>query len=176
MLLGKEERLHRLLYPGSFNPITIGHLDLIERAGQLCDEIVIAVMTSGAKQATASLLARQEIIKQAVQNLHCKAKITIISYEGLLATLYDEIDADAVVRGIRNQADYVYEQTMTVINRELNSNFETVFLAAKPELAHISSSLVREMRRLGNDYQAWIPEGTYELVEKSLSESDRIAE
>lgn len=165
--------MYRLIYSGSFSPITIGHMDLIQRASGLCDELVVAVLNSGSKDLELSLEDRKMLVEAAIDRQGLSHKVRVISFDGILADLYRQEKAQAVVRGLRSPLDYDYEVPMVEINRELNPDFETLFLQAKPELAHVSSSLIREMRRLGKDYQTWLPPGVYELLQTCLSKEER---
>lgn len=165
--------LYRLIYSGCFSPITIGHMDLIQRASGLCDELLVAVLNSGSKDLDLTLEDRKLLVERAIDCQGLSNQVRVISFDGLLADLYREEQAQAVVRGLRSPMDYDYEVPMVAINRELNPDFETIFLQAKPELAHVSSSLIREMRRLGQDYQNWLPPGVYELLQTCLSKGER---
>lgn len=148
-------------------------MDLIRRASGLCDELLVAVLNSGSKDLELTLEDRKLLVERAIDCQGLSHKVRVISFDGLLADLYREEKAQAVVRGLRSPMDYDYEVPMVAINRELNPDFETIFLQAKPELAHVSSSLIREMRRLGQDYQNWLPPGVYELLQTCLSKGER---
>ena len=143
----------RAVFPGSFDPITIGHIDIIERALPLFDEVVIAIGVNAAKKYRWSLEERKRFIEQAFKDV---AEVRVMTYEGLTTDFCKNIEADYIVRGVRNSNDFIYEQTIAQANKE-NFGIESIFLAASPKVAYISSSIVRDIERNGGDYSKLVP-------------------
>jgi len=142
------------LFPGSFDPITLGHLDIIERALPLFDEIRIAVGTNSAKKYLFSLEQRSSWIKQTFEN---EPKINIVTYEGLTVDFAQKQGVNFLLRGLRNPADFEFEKAIAQANRELVPNLETVFLLTSARYAYISSSIVREVYNHNGDYSRFVP-------------------
>lgn len=134
--------MERIIYPGTFDPITIGHVDVIERAARLCDELVIAIMHNAAKETTFSIEERTEMIYESCSHIK---NIKVVSKEGLTVKLAEEMNARALVRGIRAVMDYEYELRTATANLMLNPDVETIFLVSRPEFSFVSSSVVKEI-------------------------------
>ncbi len=150
--------------PGSFDPITNGHLDVIERAVKLFDELVIAVSadpSDQAKQPLFNLGERTELIKEVAGHLQT---LKVISFKGLLVDLCRDVQADCVVKGIRAVSDFDYEMKQAHMNARMG--VETVFLPTSPEFSYLSSSLIKEVVSLGGEVTGLVPE----IVEKRLKE------
>lgn len=142
------------LFPGSFDPITLGHVDIIERAVPLFDEIKIAVGTNSAKNYLFSLEQRVQWIEQTFAH---EPKISVISYEGLTVDFAREQGVQFLLRGLRNPADFEFEKAIAQANREMVPDLETVFLLTSARYAYISSSIVREVYNHGGDFQKFVP-------------------
>ena len=142
------------LFPGSFDPITLGHVDIIERAVPLFDEIKIAVGTNSAKNYLFPLEQRVEWIKQTFAH---EPKISVITYEGLTVDFAREQGVQFLLRGLRNPADFEFEKAIAQANREMVPDLETVFLLTSARFAYISSSIVREVYNHGGDFQKFVP-------------------
>jgi pantetheine-phosphate adenylyltransferase len=142
------------LFPGSFDPITLGHVDIIERAVPLFDEIRIAVGTNSAKNYLFSLEQRVQWIKETFAH---EPKITVITYEGLTVDFAQEQGVQFLLRGLRNPADFEFEKAIAQANREMVPNLETVFLLTSARYAYISSSIVREVYNHGGDFSKFVP-------------------
>lgn len=140
------------LFAGSFNPFTIGHLSVVERALQLFDRIVIAV-GANADKAVDRLDDRLDAIREAVADM---PQVSVTSYTGLTVDLADQIGASALLRGVRSVADFEYERNMADVNRRL-TGIETVLMFSLPEHAAVSSSIVRELKRYGRDVSSFLP-------------------
>ncbi len=149
--LGREIFMKTALIPGSFDPITMGHLNVIERASRIFDRVVVAVMMNDSAKYADSLSSksymftieeRLEMVKEAIADIE---NAEAISNGGMLIDLFDEVGADAVVRGIRNSADLEYEMIHASWNKEHNERFEAVFLPTAPELENISSTEIRRL-------------------------------
>lgn len=135
----------KAIFPGTFDPFTIGHADIVRRSLSFADEIIIAVGINVAKHTIEERDKRLESIRKLYTD---EPRVTITSYDGLTADFAREMSADVIIRGVRNIADYEYERNMADINRHL-TNIETVLLFSSPELAYVSSSMVRELIQLG---------------------------
>ncbi len=142
------------LFPGSFDPITLGHVDIIERAVPLFDEIKIAVGTNSAKNYLFSLEQRVKWIEQTFAN---EPKVSVITYEGLTVDFARELGVQFLLRGLRNPADFEFEKAIAQANREMVPDLETVFLLTSARYAYISSSIVREVYNHGGDFQKFVP-------------------
>ena len=144
------------LYPGSFDPPTLGHEDLIRRAAALADQLIVAVVVNPNKQPLFSAAERVGLLADAVGDL---PNVTINRFEGLVVDYARTLGATILVRGVRSVGDFEAEQQMAQMNRHLHPGLDTVFLAPSPGLGHLSSSLVREIARLGGDVIGLVPAG-----------------
>jgi pantetheine-phosphate adenylyltransferase len=147
--------MRRVVFPGSFDPITYGHVDLIHRALPLFDEVIIAIGTNSQKKYLFELDQRISWLKELFANEAC---IKIDHYQGLTIEYCKKQNANYILRGIRNAADFDYERTISQINYTVSKNIETVFLIARPELSHVSSTIVRELVLGYGDISAFVPE------------------
>jgi pantetheine-phosphate adenylyltransferase len=143
------------LYPGSFDPLTNGHLDILARARRLADRVVVAILENDTKTPLFSVEERMEMIREIVAD---DSTISVRSFKGLLVDVAKETGATLIVRGLRAVSDYEYELQMALMNRRLASDVETVFLMAKEEFSYVSSRLVKEVARLGADVRGLVPE------------------
>ncbi len=146
--------MRKAVFPGSFDPITLGHQDLIKRSMPLFDEIVIAIGVNADKKYMFSLEDRKRFIEETFKG---EVKVSVITYEGLTIDLCHQIKAEFILRGLRNPADFEFEKAIAHTNRAL-SNIETIFLLTAAETSFISSSIVRDVIRNGGDYQKLVPE------------------
>jgi pantetheine-phosphate adenylyltransferase len=142
------------IYPGSFDPVTNGHLDIIERARHLFDEIIVAVSENSTKHPYFSLPERIVFLKKAVRSIPL---VRVESFTGLLMRYVKNKNAVAVIRGLRAVSDFEYEFQMALMNRRQNAGFETVFLMPDEKYTYLSSSLVREVSRLGGQVAGLVP-------------------
>lgn len=143
------------LYPGSFDPLTNGHLDILSRARRLADRVVIAILENDVKTPLFSVSERLEMIREIVGE---DPSTRVQSFKGLLVDFARESGATLLVRGLRAVSDYEYELQMALMNRRLAPSIETVFLMAKEEYSYVSSRLVKEVARLGADVSGLVPE------------------
>ena len=150
----------RFIFPGTFDPFTIGHLDLAVRAASLCDELIVAVLNNINKRTAFTL---EERVRMAGRCLAAYDTIVVKGYEGLIADFYRQEEATCVVRGIRSESDFGSEFVMSAANRRLDPNFETCFLPARSEFSFMSSSVVREIATFGGDISTMVP---MEIVEE----------
>lgn len=144
--------MKRFVFPGSFDPFTLGHVDIVRRALPLCDELIIAVGENTEKKYLFSLEKRIAFISATC----AEPKIKVVSYTGLTIDFCKSIQATALLRGLRNPADFEFEKSVAQINRRL-SGIETLFLLTAADLAYISSSVVREIMIHGGDYSSLVP-------------------
>jgi pantetheine-phosphate adenylyltransferase len=143
------------LYPGSFDPLTNGHLDILSRARRLADRVVVAILENDVKTPLFSVSERIEMIRGIVAD---EVSTPVRSFSGLLVDFADEVGATLIVRGLRAVSDYEYELQMALMNRRLNPSIETVFLMANEEYSYVSSRLVKEVAKLGGDVSGLVPE------------------
>ncbi|MFO1391951.1 MAG: pantetheine-phosphate adenylyltransferase [Agitococcus sp.] len=143
----------RVIYPGTFDPITNGHKDLVERASRLFDEVVVAVAAGHHKKPLFDLNERVELVRQVTAHL---PNVKVCGFSQLLAKFVQEQQATAVLRGLRAVSDFEYEFQLANMNRQLVEDFETVFLTPSENLSFISSTLVREIARLGGDVSKFV--------------------
>lgn len=160
----KSKRL--ALYPGSFDPVTNGHLDVVLRASRLFDELVVAVGQNYAKDAIFSVEERLEHLRITCGNI---PEVRIASFSGLLAHAVREFGAVAVVRGLRAVSDFEWEFQMALMNRELDPKCETIFLMPSPQFSFISSKMIREIARLKGDITPFVPSPIAEEVMRKLT-------
>ena len=146
--------MKKAIFPGSFDPITLGHYDIINRSLPLFDEIIIAIGINADKKYMFDLEIRKKFIQDAFAN---EPKISVISYEGLTIDLCKKLDAELILRGLRNPADFEFEKAIAHTNRRL-SKIETVFLLTAAQTSFISSSIVRDVIRNGGDYKVLVPD------------------
>ena len=150
----------RYLFPGSFDPPTVGHLDLIERSAKLCDELAVVLLNNRAKKYCYSLECRRKMLERITAHI---TNVRIYAYDGMLCDAVRELNVDAVIRGIRNEQDYSYERDMAYYNAVLG-DVETIFLPAKVELSVTSSSGVREILHYGKSAEGFVPEQILDLL------------
>jgi pantetheine-phosphate adenylyltransferase len=146
--------MKRALVPGTFDPITNGHLDVINRASKIFDEVVVAVAKSEKKHTLFSLEERQQLAELATADI---PNVKVISFTGLLVDLAYEVDAHAVVKGLRAITDFEYEFQMAALNSTMRKNVETFFIMSPPEYMYLSSSILREMASMGGDVSKFVP-------------------
>ena len=147
------------IYPGTFDPITNGHIDIVERAAKLVDRLVIGVAISHGKGPTFSLEERVAIVREETAHLTDRAEIIVQPYENLLMHFAQDLGASVIIRGLRAVADFEYEFQMTAMNQQLNRQIETVFLMADPRHQAVAARLVKEIARLGGDISGFVTPG-----------------
>ncbi len=157
----------RAIFPGSFDPLTHGHLDIIKRSSPIFDEIVVAVLNNADKHPMFSVEERCEMISEVLPTVDTgECRILVDSFSGLTADFAKRVNATAIVRGIRAVSDYEYELRMALMNRRLEPSIETVFLMAGEEYSYVSSTLMKQVFELGGRVEGLIPE----LVEARMRE------
>ena len=153
------------IYPGSFDPITNGHIDVIVRAATLFDEIVVAVAVNDAKHGLFTIEERVELIRRVTERFN---NVRVAQFEGLLVEYARKQNATAVVRGLRAISDFEFEFQMALMNRKLEPAIETIFLTPREEYTYISSRIVKEIARLGGQVSAFVPDVIQEALRKKL--------
>ncbi|EDP71991.1 phosphopantetheine adenylyltransferase [Flavobacteriales bacterium ALC-1] len=146
--------MKRAIFPGSFDPITLGHYDIIKRGIKLFDEVVVAIGVNADKKYMFSLEERKAFIEKSFEH---EPKVKVVTYKGLTIDFCKEIDAQFILRGLRNPADFEFEKAIAHTNRKL-SNIETVFLLTAASTSYISSSIVRDVIRNDGDYTKLVPD------------------
>ena len=146
--------MRRAVFPGSFDPLTLGHYDIIKRGVPLFDEIIIAVGINADKKYMFSLKERKQFIEEAFKD---EPKVKLATYKGMTVDFCKKVDADFILRGLRNPADFEFEKAIAHTNRKL-SKIETVFLLTAANTSHISSSIVRDVIRNKGNYKILVPD------------------
>jgi pantetheine-phosphate adenylyltransferase len=150
--------MRRAIYPGSFDPVTNGHLDIIERGCKLFDEIIIAILVNPEKQPFFSIEERREMLEEVLKGIaRGKCLVRVDHFQGLLVHYALAQKADAIVRGIRAISDYEYELQMALMNRRLEPSIETVFMMPAETYSYVSSRLVKEVFQLGGELDGLVP-------------------
>ncbi|MCK5762485.1 MAG: pantetheine-phosphate adenylyltransferase [Clostridiales bacterium] len=152
------------IYPGSFDPITKGHLDVIKRTAKLCDELIVAVVYNPNKDSLFDLKERIDMIENSIENLD---NVKVDSFVGLLTDYVMEKKTNIIVKGLRAVTDFEYEFRMALMNKEICNDIETLFMMTSPEYSFISSSMVKEVAMLGGQVDIFVTDYVYEkLIEK----------
>ena len=155
----------KVMYPGSFDPITIGHVDLIERCSTMFDEVVVAIMVNDSKNYVFDKHKRKELIEESVKHLD---NVTVEIGYGLTVDFAKELDCNVLVRGIRAVMDYEAELQQATANRTLRDDIETLFLVASPKYSFVSSSLARTIASFGGDLKPFVPENVVSALEEAF--------
>ena len=155
------------IYPGSFDPLTNGHLDVIERAAKLFDRVIVAVAKSDSKHPLFTLEERVKMVRASVRGMK---NVSGDSFDGLLVEYVRHRRAQAVVRGLRAVSDFEFEFQLALMNRKLNDQFETIFMMPKDTYTFLSSRIVKEIARMGGDVAAFVPRHVRQALRKKLNE------
>src|ERR1700744_3659681 len=155
------------IYPGSFDPLTNGHLDVVQRAAKLFDRVVVAVAKNEGKNPLFTLEERLALVKTAVAHL---PNVEADTFDGLLVEYVVEKKAQAIVRGLRAVSDFEFEFQLALMNRKLNENIETIFMMPKDTYTFLSSRIVKEIARLGGDVKPFVPDVVEKALKKKLKE------
>lgn len=150
----------KAIYPGSFDPITNGHLDIIERSSKMVDELVVGVLNNSAKNSLFSVEERVSMLKEMTKDM---PNVKVDSFDGLLVDFMEQIGATIIIRGLRAISDYEYELQIAQTNHKVNPKVDTVFLTSSLEYAYLSSTIVKEFASYGGDISQFVPE---QLVDK----------
>ena len=149
--------MRTLVYPGTFDPFTNGHLDIARRAAGLCDRLIVAVLTNYQKNPLFTLAERCAMVQACIDSEADRDKIKVIPYDGLLVNFMREKGAKSIVRGLRSESDFRFEAEMAAANRLLWPEFESILLSCRPDLAFTSSSIVREVAAYSGDISGMVP-------------------
>jgi pantetheine-phosphate adenylyltransferase len=147
--------MRTVIYPGSFDPLTNGHLDVIERATKLFDRVIVAVAKNESKQPLFSLEERLRLVSSSIQHLNNAGSD---SFDCLLVDYVEQCSAQAIIRGLRAVSDFEFEFQLALMNRSLNERIETIFMMPKDTYTFLSSKIIKEIARLGGDVSAFVPE------------------
>lgn len=156
-----------VIFPGTFDPITNGHIDLVERAARMFDKVVLAIAFSEKKQPLFNLEERITLCEQSLSHLN---NIEACGFTGLLVDFAKNKSSNTVLRGVRTIADFEYELQLANMNKAMQPQFETVFLATEPSLSHISSTLVREIASMKGDVQHFVPAPVFEALQERFKD------
>jgi pantetheine-phosphate adenylyltransferase len=151
----------RAVYPGTFDPVTNGHIDLIQRSAELFDRVIVAVLKNTEKTPLFTVTERVEMLEEVVEGLK---NVSVTTFQGLLVDFADQSKATVIVRGIRAVSDYEYELQMALMNRRLSPHVETVFLMPAETYSYLSSRLVKEISQLGGSVRGLVPSGVEERL------------
>jgi len=146
--------MRTVIYPGSFDPLTNGHLDVVQRAAKLFDQVVVAIAKNESKQPLFTLKERLELVSQAVKKI---PNVSVDAFDGLLVNYVEKRAGQAVIRGLRAVSDFEFEFQLALMNRKLNERIETIFMMPKDTYTFLSSRIVKEIARLGGDVSAFVP-------------------
>ena len=161
---------HRIgVYPGTFDPITLGHIDIVKRGAHLVDKLVIGVTTNPSKEPMFSISERLAMVRREVKDI--PGEITVVEFDSLLMDFAEREGASLILRGLRAVADFEYEYQMAGMNQQLNDKIETVFLMADVSLQPIASRLVKEIARYGGAINKFVPPAVVEDVARHLGRS-----
>lgn len=153
------------VYPGSFDPVTNGHLDIIERASLICDKLIVAILTNSSKTPAFTVEERITLIKAAIGK---RPGIEVKSFSGLLVDFMREVNAKTIIKGLRAVSDFEYEMQMALLNRNMNDEIDTLFMMASINNSFLSSSIVRELAKNGGKIEDYVPESIVPMIYKKF--------
>ena len=153
------------IYPGSFDPCTNGHLDIIERSSKIFEKVIVAVLVNSSKTPTFTVEERIDLLKTATKHI---PNVEVMDFNGLLAQFAEQQNAKVIIKGLRAVSDFEYEFQMSLTNNKLNPNVETLFMTTKSENMYLSSSIVREVARYGGNISGMVPEAITEKIYKKF--------
>lgn len=159
----------RAVYPGSFDPVTFGHLDIIERSSGLVDELIVGVLNNNAKSPLFSVKERVKMLEEVTKDM---PKVKVLPFEGLLVDFAGRLEAGMVIRGLRAITDFEYELQMSQTNHKLDSNIETVFLTTSLEYSYLSSTTVKEVATFGGDISQFVPKIVIDRIQEKIQEKN----
>ncbi len=157
----------RAIYPGSFDPVTLGHVDIIKRASQTVDELIVGVLNNGAKAPLFSVDERVGMLKEVTADF---PKVRVMCFSGLLVDFARQMQANTIVRGLRAISDFEYELQMAQTNRKMNPDVDTMFLATSLEYSYLSSTIVKEVAFFDGDIREFVPEPVILKVQEKVRE------
>src|SRR5205807_1380907 len=154
------------IYPGSFDPLTNGHLDVIERAAKLFDRVIVAIAINESKNPFFTLAERRELVSRSIEPMK---NVEADTFTGLLVDYVEQRSGQAIIRGLRAVSDFEFEFQLALMNRKLNERVETIFMMPKDTYTFLSSRIVKEIARLGGDVSAFVPPHVREALTKKLA-------
>lgn len=155
-----------VICPGSFDPVTLGHIDIIKRASKMFDNVIVGVLVNSSKTPVFSIDERIELLKEVTQELD---NVEVVSFDGLLAEYCRSRNVDAIVKGLRAVSDFEYEFQMAITNKKLNPSLETIFLTADSDSMYLSSSMVREVASMGGDISNFVPACVHDKIVERMN-------
>lgn len=155
----------KVICPGSFDPVTLGHIDIITRASKMFDHVIVGVLKNAAKTPSFTTEERIELLKEATKDLD---NIEIVGFDGLLADYAKQNGVTSIVKGLRAVSDFEYEFQQALTNKKLNPELETVFLTCKADFLYLSSSMVKQVAALGGDISSFVPECLHDKIIERL--------
>jgi pantetheine-phosphate adenylyltransferase len=158
--------MRTVIYPGSFDPLTNGHLDLIQRAAKLFDRVIVAVAKSESKNPLFTLEERLNLVRHSIKHI---PNVAADSFDGLLVNYVQKCEGQAVIRGLRAVSDFEFEFQLALMNRKLNERIETIFMMPKDTYTFLSSRIVKEIARLGGDVSSFVPVLVQRALERKLA-------
>jgi pantetheine-phosphate adenylyltransferase len=161
----------KAIYPGSFDPATYGHLDVIKRSSKLVDELIVGVLNNNAKSPLFSVEERVKMLEEITKDM---PNVTIVPFEGLLVDFARETGAGMIIRGLRAVTDFEYELQMSQTNHKIEPNVETVFLTTSLQYSYLSSSIVKEVAAFGGDISQFVPELVQNRMEEKMNIKRRV--
>ena len=161
----------RAIYPGSFDPVTNGHLDVIRRSSKMVDELIVGVLNNNAKMPLFSVEERVRMLKEVTKDI---PNVRIYPFDGLLSDFAAKMEAGVVIRGLRAITDFEYELQMSQTNHKLNPDVETIFLTTSIEYSYLSSTTVKEIASYGGDITQFVPEAVVGKLEQKMKEKRRV--
>ena len=161
----------RAIYPGSFDPVTNGHLDVIRRSSKMVDELIVGVLNNNAKMPLFSVEERVRMLKEVTKDI---PNVRIYPFDGLLIDFAAKMEAGVVIRGLRAITDFEYELQMSQTNHKLNPDVETIFLTTTIEYSYLSSTTVKEIASYGGDITQFVPEAVVGKLEQKMKEKRRV--
>lgn len=156
------------IYPGSFDPLTNGHLDVIERAAKLFDRVIVAIAINESKNPFFTLAERRELVSRSIEQLK---NVEADTFTGLLVEYVEQRSGQAIIRGLRAVSDFEFEFQLALMNRKLNERVETIFMMPKDTYTFLSSRMVKEIARLGGDVSAFVPPSVKEALKRKLAKA-----
>lgn len=157
------------IFPGTFDPVTEGHLDIVTRAHKVLDRLVVAVARSYQKDTLFTVEERQDLIRQAVAEKDRSLDVQVVAFDGLLVDLAKEHGASAIVRGMRFVTDFEYEFQLALMNRRLDPGLETLFFIPSEKYSYLNSSVIKEVVRLGGDVSQLVPRSALDAMKKKFA-------
>ncbi len=154
-----------IVYPGSFDPVTNGHIDIIERCSKKFGHVIVAVLNNNSKNSLFTIEERMDLLRQTTAHLE---NVEIDCFSGLLSEYAIQKDCSTMVRGLRAVSDYEYEMQMALVNKKLNENLETLFMVSSTEFVYLSSSIVKEISMLGGDIGCFVPPVVQQALKKKI--------